>query len=155
MIYTPIILHLPVSEHRSLIFSNITNCKLSEKDPRPAEPEPYLYQSLPRAYETNVEATQWPSLLSGTLPSKTIQWIVLREVDSTLPSKTIQWIVLWEESGLTCVIPPDKSKIWNGDDIMLACSPRSHEVTLRASAYALSRASRRRRTAFYIYTFMR
>ena len=30
---------------------------------------------------------------------------------------------------------------------MLACSPRSHEVTLRASAYALSRASRRRRTA--------
>ncbi len=30
---------------------------------------------------------------------------------------------------------------------MLACSPRSHEVTLRASADALSRASRRRRTA--------
>ena len=51
--------------------------------------------------------------------------------------------------------PPDKSKIRNGGDIMLACSPRSHEVTLRASAYALSRASRRRRTAFYIYTFIR
>ena len=50
---------------------------------------------------------------------------------------------------MTCVTPPDKSKIRNGGDIMLACSPRSHEVTLRASAYALSRASRRRRTAFY------
>ena len=44
--------------------------------------------------------------------------------------------------------PPDKSKIRNGGDIMLACSPRSHEVTPRASAAALSRASRRRRTAF-------
>ena len=32
---------------------------------------------------------------------------------------------------------------------MLACSPRSHEVTPRASAYALSRASRRRRTALF------
>ena len=32
---------------------------------------------------------------------------------------------------------------------MLACSPRSHEVTPRASAYASSRASRRRRTALY------
>ena len=44
--------------------------------------------------------------------------------------------------------PPDKSKIRNGGDIMLACSPRSHEVTPRASADALSSASRRRRTAF-------
>ena len=39
---------------------------LSEKDSRPAESEPYLYQSLPRAYEQKV-ATQWPSLLSGVL----------------------------------------------------------------------------------------
>ena len=42
---------------------------LSEKDSRPTEPEPYLYQSLPRAYEPNAEATQWPSLLSGVLDS--------------------------------------------------------------------------------------
>ena len=42
---------------------------MSEKDSRPAEPEPYLYQSLPRAYEQNGGATQWPSLLSGVLDS--------------------------------------------------------------------------------------
>ena len=46
--------------------------------------------------------------------------------------------------------PPDKSKIRNGGDIMLACSPRSHEVTPRVSADALSRASRRRRTALLV-----
>ena len=37
---------------------------------------------------------------------------------------------------------------------MLACSPRSHEVTLRASAYALSRASRRRRIALFKRCYM-
>ena len=46
------------------------SCKMSEKDSRPAEPEQYLYQSLPRAYTLNVEATQWPSLLSGVLDSE-------------------------------------------------------------------------------------
>ena len=62
-------------------------------------------------------------------------------------SESFEWRIRQRSRGLTCVTPPDKSKIRNGGDIMLACSPRSHEVTLRASAYALSRASRRRRTA--------
>ena len=65
-------------------------------------------------------------------------------------SESFEWRIRQRSRGLTCVTPPDKSKIRNGGDIMLACSPRSHEVTLRASAYALSRASRRRRTALSV-----